>query len=195
MSITCVQGTPMAKLIYSMIASSDGYVVDADGSFDWAEPDEEVHSFINDLERPIGTYLYGRRMYEVMVAWETDPTLATQSHVMEFADLWQAADKIVFSKTLEAVPTAKTRIERAFDPEAVRQMKSIADRDISVGGPNLAAQAMGAGLVDELHLFIAPVVVGGGKQALHQGVRLTLALLDHRRFDNGMIYLRYRTCA
>ena len=183
----------MSKLIYSAIASLDGYVADADGNFDWAVPDEEVHTFINDLERPLGTYLYGRRMYETIV-WETDPTLADQSPVMrDFAEIWQAADKIVYSKTLETVSTARTRIERDFDPEAVRQMKALAGRDLIVGGPELAAQAIKAGLVDEYHLFIVPIVVGGGKQSLPNDVRLQLELVDERRFGNGMVYLKYRT--
>jgi dihydrofolate reductase len=152
----------MAKLIYSAIASLDGYVADEDGNFGWAVPDEEVHAFINDLQRPIGTYLYGRRMYETMVGWETDPTLAEQSPLMrDFAQIWQAADKIVYSKTLEAVSSARTRIERDFDPELVRQMKARAGRDLNVGGPELAAQAFRAGLVDELYLFVVPIVVGG----------------------------------
>ena len=184
----------MAKLIYSAIASLDGYVADEDGNFDWAVPDEEVHAFINDLDRPIGTYLYGRRMYETMVGWETDPTLADRSPLMrDFAQSWQAADKIVHSKTLEAVSTARTRIERDFDPEAVRQMKALRGRDLIVGGPELAAQAFRAGLVDECHLFAAPVVVGGGKQSLPDNVRMKLELLDERRFDSGMVYLYYRT--
>ena len=184
----------MAKLIYSAIASLDGYVADADGNFDWAVPDEEVHTFINDLERPVGTYLYGRKMYETMVGWETDPTLADQSPLMrDFAEIWQAADKIVYSKTLEAVSTARTRIERDFDPEAVRQMKALAGRDLNVGGPELAAQAFKAGLVEECHLFVVPIVVGGGKRCLPDNVRLKLELLDERRFGSGMIYLYYRT--
>jgi dihydrofolate reductase len=184
----------MAKLIYSAIASLDGYVADVDGNFEWAVPDEEVHAFINDLERPVGTYLYGRRMYEVMVGWETDPTLAGQSPLMrDFADIWQAADKIVYSKTLETVSTARTRIERDFDPEAVRQMKARAGRDLIVGGPEFAAQAFRVGLVDEWHLFIAPTVVGGGKRSLPDEVRLKLELIDERRFGNGMVYLNYRT--
>jgi dihydrofolate reductase len=183
----------VSKLIYSAIASLDGYVADADGNFDWAVPDEEVHTFINDLERPVGTYLYGRRMYETMVGWETDPTLADQSPVMrDFAEIWQAADKIVYSKTLEAVSTARTRIERDFDPEAVRQMKALAGRDLIVGGPELAAQAIKAGLVDEYHLFVVPMVVGGGKRSLPNDVRLQLELVDERRFGNGMVYLKYR---
>jgi dihydrofolate reductase len=184
----------VAKLIYSAIASLDGYVADVNGKFDWAVPDEEVHSFINDLERPVGTYLYGRRMYETMVGWETDPTLADQSPLMrDFAEIWQAADKIVYSKTLEAVSTSRTWIERDFDPEAVRQIKALAGRDLIVGGPELAAQAFKAGLVDECHLFVAPVVVGGGKRSLPDNVRLKLELLDERRFDSGMVYLYYRT--
>ncbi len=184
----------MAKLIYSAIASLDGYVADEDGNFDWAVPDEEVHAFINDLQRPLGTYLYGRRMYETMLGWETDPTLADQSPLMrDFAQIWQAADKIVYSKTLEAVSTARTRIERDFDPEAVRQMKALAGRDLIVGGPELAAQAFKAGLVDECHLFVVPMVVGGGKRSLPDNVRLKLELLDERRFGSGMVYLYYRT--
>ena len=184
----------MAKLVYSAIASLDGYVADGDGDFGWAVPDEEVHAFINDLQRPIGTHLYGRRMYETMAGWETDPTLADQSPLMrDFAAPWQAADKIVYSRTLEAAPTARTRIERNFDPEAVRQMKASAGQDMLIGGPNIAAQAFGAGLVDECHLFVTPVVVGGGKRFLPGDVRLELELLDERRFGNGMVYLRYRT--
>jgi dihydrofolate reductase len=183
----------MAKLIYSAIASLDGYVADEDGNFDWAMPDEEVHRFVNDLERPVGTYLYGRRMYEVMGYWETAHTLADQPpFVQDFAEIWQAADKIVYSKTLETVSSARTRIERDFDPEVVRQLKAAAGRDLTVGGPDLAAQAIKAGLVDELQLFVAPTVVGGGKQSLPNNVRLQLDLLDERRFGNGMVYLRYR---
>jgi dihydrofolate reductase len=184
----------VAKLIYSAITSLDGYVADRDGRFDWAEPDAEVHSFVNDLERPIGTYLYGRRMYEVMVYWETAHTLADQRpFIQDFAEIWQAADKIVYSTTLETVASARTRIERDFDPEAVRQLKASASRDITVGGPDLAAEAIKAGLVDEYQLFLAPVVVGGGKQSLPNDVRLELELLDERRFGNGMVYLHYRT--
>jgi dihydrofolate reductase len=184
----------MAKLLYSAIASLDGYVADEDGNFDWAVPDEEVHAFINDLERPVGTCLYGRRMYETMVGWETDPTLADRSPLMrDFAEIWQAADKIVYSKTLEAVSTARTRIERDFDPEAVRQMKARAGRDLIVGGPELAAQAFKARLVDECHLFVAPMVVGGGKRSLPDNIRMKLELLDERRFGSGMVYLYYRT--
>jgi dihydrofolate reductase len=186
----------MAKLIYSAIASLDGYVADENGNFDWAAPDEEVHTFVNDVERPVGTYLYGRRMYEVMAYWETAHTLADQSpFIQDFAQIWQAAHKVVYSRTLEAVSSARTRIERDFDPDAVRELKASARRDLSVGGPGLAAQAFEAGLVDELHLFLAPVVVGGGNRALPDHVRVKLELLDERRFGNGTVYVRYRTGA
>ena len=184
----------MAKLIYSAITSLDGYVADEDGNFDWAAPDEEVHTFINDLERSVGTYLYGRRIYQVMDVWETDHTLADQSPVMrDFAQIWQAADKIVYSKTLETVSTTRTRIERDFDPEVVRQMKARAGGDISMGGPELAAQAIEAGLVDKWHLFVTPIVVGGGKRSLPDDVRVKLELLDERRFEGGVVHLHYRT--
>jgi dihydrofolate reductase len=186
----------MAKLIYSAITSLDGYVVDEEGNFDWAAPDEEVHAFVNGLERPVGTYLYGRRMYGVMAEWETISSLADQPPaVRDYAEIWHGADKIVYSRTLEAVSSARTRIEREFDPEAVRQMKAEADSDISVGGPDLAAQAIRAGLVDEFRVFVTPVVVGGGRHFLPQGVRLRLELLDERRFGVGVVYLRYRTTA
>jgi dihydrofolate reductase len=181
-------------LIYSMIASLDGYIADKEGNFDWAVPDDEVHTFINDLERPVGTYLYGRRMYETMVGWETDPALAAQSPIMrDFVKIWQAADKIVYSKTLDTVSTARTRIERAFDPEAVRRLKERAGHDMTIAGPELAAHAFKAQLVDQLHLFVAPSIVGGGKQSLPNDVRVQLELLDERSFGNGMVYLRYRT--
>jgi dihydrofolate reductase len=184
----------MARLIYSAITSLDGYVADEDGDFDWAVPDDEVHLFVNDLERPVGTYLYGRRIYEVMAAWEHADSFADQRPCMrDFAELWQAADKVVYSRTLEAVSSARTRIERDFDPAAIRQMKALAQRDITVGGPDLAAQAIRAGLVDELHLFVSPVVVGGGTQSLPDGVRVQLELLDQRRFGNGVVHLHYRT--
>jgi dihydrofolate reductase len=184
----------MAKLIYSAITSLDGYIEDELGRFQWAEPDEEVHAFVNDLVRPAGTYLYGRRMYETMVGWETHPTLAERSSASaDFAGIWQAADKVVYSTTLESASTARTRIERAFDPEATRRMKASAARDVMVGGANLAAHAFRAGLVDECQLFLAPSVVGGGKRALPDGLRLDLELLDERRFGSGMVHLRYRT--
>jgi dihydrofolate reductase len=183
----------MAKLIYSAITSLDGYVADEDGKFDWAVPDDEVHRFVNDLERPIGTYLYGRRMYETMVFWETAHTLADQPpFIRDYAEIWQAAEKIVYSKTLETTSSARTRIERHFDPEAVRRLKASAAGDLSVGGPELAGQAIEAGLVDEFHLIVAPVLVGGGTQALPDDVRLNLELLDERRFDNGVVHLHYR---
>jgi dihydrofolate reductase len=184
----------MAKLVYSAITSLDGYVADEDGKFDWAVPDEEVHAFVNDLERPIGTYLYGRRMYEVMLAWETADSSAEQPPLMrDYAAIWQAADKIVYSTTLRGPAGARTRIERAFDPDAVRRLKAAAERDISVGGPGLAAQAIKAGLVDECHLIVSPVVVGGGNPSLPHGVRVDLELLDERRFANGVVHLHYRT--
>jgi len=183
----------VAGLIYSAITSLDGYVADEDGKFDWAAPDEEVHSFVNDLERPIGTYLYGRRMYDVLVAWETMDTGEQPPVMRDYAEIWRAADKIVYSRTLEKVSSTRTRIERDFDPEAVRQLKARADRDISVGGPELAAQAIRAGLVDELHQFLTPIVVGGGNKFLPDGVRVELELLDERRFGNGVVHLHYRT--
>ena len=184
----------MANLIYSAIASLDGYVADEDGNFDWAEPDEEVHAFVNDLERPIGTYLYGRRMYEVMRAWETVSTLADQQPaVRDFAEICQGADKIVYSRTLQETSTARTRLERGFDPDAVRRMKAQARTDISIGGPHLAAQAIRAGLVDAYHLFINPVVVGGGNPALPHGVHVRLELMDEHRFESGVVYLHYQS--
>jgi dihydrofolate reductase len=184
----------VAQLIYSAITSLDGYVADSKGNFDWAAPDEEVHAFVNDLERPIGTYLYGRRMYETMAGWEHAETFADQRPVMkDFATIWKRADKVVYSHTLEKVSSANTRIERVFDAEAVRRMKATAQRDISIGGPELAAQAIRAGLVDECRLFLTPIVVGGGKRSLPSDVRVELELLEERRFGNGVIYLRYRT--
>jgi dihydrofolate reductase len=182
----------MVKLIYSAITSLDGYVADERGKFDWSAPDDEVHRFVSDLERPIGTYLYGRRMYEVMVYWETAHTVADQPpFIRDYTEIWQAADKIVYSKTLDEASSARTGIEREFDPEQVRQLKAQAERDLSVGGPDLAAQAIRAGLVDEYHLFVTPIVVGGGTQSLPDGVRLQLELLAERRFANGVVYLRY----
>jgi dihydrofolate reductase len=183
----------VARLIYSAIASLDGYVADEDGRFDWAVPDEEVHAFVNDLERPVGTYLYGRRMYEVMAGWESVGTADGQSPVMQdFAAIWQAADKVVYSRTLDRVSSARTRIEREFDPVTVRRMKAEATSDLTVGGPGLAAQALAAGLVDECHLFVAPILVGGGARSLAADVRLRLELLGERRFGNGMVHLHYR---
>ncbi len=183
----------MAKLIYAAISSLDGYVADAAGNFDWSAPDQEVHRFVNDLERAIGTYLYGRRMYEVMRYWETAPTgNGEPSADQEYAKIWQAADKIVYSKSLEQASSARTSIEREFDPQAIQQLKAAAAPDLSVGGPTLAAQAIKLGLVDECHLFLSPVVVGGGNPALPDNVRLGLELLDERRFSNGVVHLHYR---
>ena len=183
----------MGKLIYSAIASLDGYVADENGNFDWAAPDEEVHAFVNELERPIGTYLYGRRMYDTMAFWETEPKAPDAAPAMrEYAEIWRAADKIVYSTTLETASTAKTRIEPRFDPDAVRRIKADAERDLSVGGAHLAGQAIEAGLVEELHLFLVPTIVGGGSRALPDGVRVPLELTGERRFGNGTVYLRYR---
>jgi dihydrofolate reductase len=183
----------MAKLICTAMTSLDGYIADEHGDFDWAAPDSDVHAFINDLERPVGTYLYGRRLYEVMVFWETTPTQPNQPPVvLDYAKLWQAADKIVYSTTLEIASSARTRIERTFDPNAVRAMKDAADRDLSIGGPALAAHAFRAGLVDEVRLFVSPLTVGGGTPFLPDRLRLNLHLLDERRFDNGVVYLQYR---
>jgi dihydrofolate reductase len=182
----------MAKLIYSAITSLDGYVEDKDGNFDWAAPDEEVHTFVNDLERPVGTYLYGRRMYDTMVYWETAHTLPGQSAAgQQYAKIWRAAEKIVYSRTLEDVSTARTRLQRSFEAEEVRELKATAESDVTVGGAELAAQAIRAGLVDELHLFVTPVIVGGGKRALSNSLWLTLELLDVRRFEGGVVHLCY----
>jgi dihydrofolate reductase len=183
----------VARLIYAAIASLDGYIEDETGSFDWAAPDDEVHAFVNDLEREVGTHLLGRRMYETKVYWETNPAEDDPSEIArDFAEVWRAADKVVYSKTLESASTARTRVERDFDPEAIRELKASAERDISVGGPELAAHALRAGLVDECQLFVVPVLVGGGKRALPDGLRLDLELLDERRFGNGTVFLRYR---
>ena len=173
-------------LVYSAIASLDGYVADADGRFEWSAPDEEVHAFVNDLERPVGTFLLGRRMYDVLAVWETmdDPAPAMR----DFAQIWRAADKVVYSRTLGEPSTARTRIEREFDPEAVRRMEG----ELSIGGPELAGHAIRAGLVHELRLFVSPVVVGGGTAALPDGVRWDLELVEERRFGNGVVFLRYR---
>ena len=186
----------MAKLVYTAITSLDGYVADEDGKFDWAAPDAEVHAFVNDLERPIGTYLYGRRLYDTMVAWESMPSGPDQLPVVrDYAEIWRSADKIVYSTTLQSVSSARTRIERQFEPDAVRQIKASAGRDVSVGGAHLAAQAIKAGLVDECHLLVTPVVVGGGTRALPDHVRVGLVLLDERRFGNGVVHLHYRITA
>jgi dihydrofolate reductase len=182
----------MARLIYAAIASLDGYVADEQGNFGLLAPDAEVHAFVNDLERPVGTHLYGRRMYEVMVWWETMETAGEPDVMRDFAEIWWAADKIVYSRTLEAVASERTRIEREFDPETVREMKASTERDISVGGPELAGQALAAGLVDECHLFLAPLLMGGGTRALPDGLRLQMELLDERRFGSGVVHLHYR---
>ncbi|MGH9211298.1 MAG: dihydrofolate reductase family protein [Acidimicrobiales bacterium] len=183
----------MAKLIYVSNVSLDGYIEDEHGNFDWTAPSDEVFAFITDLVRSVGTYLYGRRLYDTMAVWETDSALAAQSELMgDFANVWQAADKVVYSTTLDAVPTAKTQLERNLDPDSVRDMKASATSDLTVGGPNLAAHAFKAGLVDECHLFIYPVLVGGGKPSLPRDTRAELKLLDERRFGNGVVYLRYR---
>ena len=184
----------MGKLLYLAITSLDGYIEDESGRFDWAEPDEEAHTFVNDLERSVGTHLYGRRLYDTMVYWETAHTVADLApYALEYAEIWQAAEKVVYSRTLEAASSARTRIERDFDPDAIRELKAAADSDLSVGGAELAAQALRAGLVDEIQLLVAPAVVGGGKRALPDSVHVKLELLDERRFGNGMVFLRYRT--
>jgi dihydrofolate reductase len=182
----------MAKLIYAVIMSLDGYIADENGNFDWAEPDAEVHAFVNDLERQVGTYLYGRRMYETMAVWQTLDTGDDQESVWrDYADIWRSADKIVYSRTLDRVFTPRTQLERTFEPDAVRHMKRSAARDIAIGGSDLAAQAIRAGLVDAYQLFLVPIIIGSGKQALPDGFRQTLELLDERRFGGGMIYLHY----
>jgi dihydrofolate reductase len=179
----------MAKLIYTAITSLDGYIADEDGRFDWSAPDAEVHAFVNDQEREVGTYLLGRRLYDVMAVWETmdDP----EPVMRDYAQIWRAATKIVYSRTLGDVSSARTRIERDFDPDAIRALKAAAGADLSIGGAELAAQALHAGIVDECRLFLSPVVVGGGTAALPSGLRLGLELLDERRFGNGVVYLRY----
>src|ERR1700679_3171989 len=183
----------MPKLIYQAIASLDGYVEDEAGNFDWAAPDGEVHAFVNDLERPIGTYLYGRRMYETMVYWETVSTGIDQSaESRDFAEIWRAAEKIVYSRNLETVSSQRTRIERDLHPDAVRRLKETSKADITIGGADLAGQALALGLVDECHLFLGPILVGGGKRALPDQFRAQLELLDESRFRNGVVHLRYR---
>ena len=179
----------MGKLIYAANVSLDGYVADEDGTFDWSAPDPEVHEFVNDLERPIGTYLYGRRMYEVMRYWETGPS--EPPYIRDYTEIWRSADKIVYSGTLQEVSSSRTRIERAFDPEAVQELKASAVDDMSIGGAELAGRAIRAGLVDEYHLFLTPVVVGGGTPYLPDGARVSLELLDEHRFGNGVVHLHY----
>ena len=184
----------MGQLIYVANTSLDGYTEDKEGKFDWTEPSEEYHWFINDLVRTTQTHLYGRRMYETMQVWETDPNLATESPFMsDFAEIWQAANKIVYSRTLKTISTRKTQLEQTFDPDAIRRLKTASEHDILIGGPELAAHAFRAGLIDECHLFIVPIIVGGGKSALPDDLRLELELLEERRFRNGVVYLRYRT--
>ena len=184
----------MAKLVYAALTSLDGYIEDEDGRFHWAVPDAEVHAFVNDIERRVGTHLYGRRMYETMAVWQTvgdepgGPDVET-----EYAEMWRALDKVVYSRTLDAVSTPRTRLEREFDPDAVRALKQAADRDISISGPGLAQHAFRAGLVDEVHLFVFPIVVGGGKPGLPRDVRVDLELLDERRFANGVVHMHHRT--
>lgn len=182
----------MAKLIYTTITSLDGYVADREGRFDWAAPDPDVHAFVNQLERGIGTYLYGRRLYEVMMAWADPEAFADEVAMMrEYGEIWRAADKIVYSTTMQGVTTARTRLERRFEPDVVRQMKERASRDLSVGGPSLAAHAIREGLVDEYQRFVTPVLVGGGTRWLPDEIRVDLELLDESRFDNGVVFLRY----
>jgi dihydrofolate reductase len=184
----------VANLIYAAITSLDLFVADENGNFDWAAPDAEVHAFVNDLMRPSGTHLYGRRMYEVLVAWESDDILVDQPPVIhDFARIWRAADKIVYTRSLKSASSARTRIEHDFDPDAIRKLKATAERDITIGGPELAAEALRAGLVDEIHLFLNPIVIGAGNPALPDDVRLPLELLDEHRFSSGVVYLRYRT--
>lgn len=180
----------VARLIYSAIASLDGYVADEEGKWDWSVPDDDVHALVNDLARPLGTWLLGRRMYEVLVAWETiddeDPV------IRDFAEIWRSADKVVYSRTLQAASTARTRIEREFDPETVRRMKAESERDLSIAGPGVAAHAFRAGLIDEIQLYLSPIIVGAGNPALPDGVKVPLELLDERRFGNAVVHLRYR---
>jgi dihydrofolate reductase len=182
----------MGNLIYGAITSLDGYIADENGKFEWGEPDEEVHEFVNEVQRPLGTHLYGRRLYEVLAAWETLNTRDQPDYIREFAEIWQAANKIVYSRTLTSPSTARTRIAREFDAEDVRRLKESADTDLLVGGPTLAAHAFEAGLVDECHFFVAPMIVGGGKRFLPEKLRQKLELIDERRFGNGMVHLRYR---
>jgi dihydrofolate reductase len=182
----------MARLVYTGITSLDGYISDAEGSFDWSAPDEEVHAFVNDLERPVGTYLYGRRLYETMVAWETMDTSPDEPEVVrDYTRIWKSADKVVFSATLGSVSSERTRLERVFDPLAIAALVASSDRDVSIGGAQLAAAALHAGIVDELHVFVNPVVVGGGTRFLPDGVRLELELVGENRFANGVVHCHY----
>jgi dihydrofolate reductase len=183
----------MGALVYTALCSLDGYVADTDGRFDWAVPDEDVHAAVNDLERQYGTHLYGRRLYDVMVAWETMDTTGEPDEMRDYAEVWRAAEKVVYSTTLTEPRSARTRIERTFDPDAVRALKESSDRPLTIGGAELAGRAISAGLVDELHLFVSPVVVGGGTKALPDGVHWPLELVDERRFGNGVVHLHFRT--
>jgi dihydrofolate reductase len=184
----------MANLIFVANTSLDGFTEDKDGKFDWTDPSEEVFRFVTNVVRATRTHLYGRRMYETMMVWETEPKLATESPLSrDFAEVWQAANKIVYSRTLETISTRKTQLEQTFDPEAIRQLKATGEHDLLIGGPELAAHAFRAGLIDECHLFLVPILVGGGKSALPDNVRMELELLEERRFRNGTVYLRYRT--
>ena len=185
----------MARLIYAALSSLDGYVADSQGNFDWAEPDEEVHAAVNDILRPVGTHLYGRRMYEVLVAWETMETAGQSPVIRDFAEIWRSADKVVYSRTLKKLSSARTRIEHDFDPESVLKLKAAAQRDLSIGGPELASLAFRAGLVDECHLFLAPVVVGAGNRSLPTSGFLRFELLGERHFKSGFVQLHYRTPA
>jgi dihydrofolate reductase len=186
----------LTKLIYSAIMSLDGYIEDEHGNFDWSAPDEEVHAFINERQRAIGTYLMGRRMYDVMQVWDSLHEQPDSNAVMlDFAAQWRDADKVVYSTTLAEASTARTRIEREFDPDAIRQMKVAASKDLSIAGPELAGHALKAGLVDELQLYLNPIVVGGGKYFLPRDHALDLDLLEERRFGDGVVYLRYRIAA
>ena len=182
----------MAKLSYAAIASLDGYVADTDGNWDWSRPDDEVHAAVNDLSRPIGTQLLGRRMYEVLVAWETMETEGEPDVIGDYAEIWRRTDKVVYSRSLESASSARTRIEREFDPDAVRRLKEEAEADLSIAGPELAAQAFAAGLIDDVHLFLSPVIVGGGNPALPADQFVKLELVDQRRFGNGVVHLHYR---
>ena len=183
----------MGRLVYAALCSLDGYTADEDGGFDWAAPGEELHRYVNEMERGLGTYLYGRRMYEVMRFWEDADALAGEPEVMQdYGRIWRAADKVVYSSTLDTVSTGRTRLERSFDPGAVREMKESADRDLGIGGPTLAAEALRAGLVDDVHLFLSPVTVGGGLPVFPDGLSLSLGLVDERRFADGAVHLHYR---
>ena len=184
---------PMAKLVYGTNTSLDGYIEDANGDFDWSEPGEDLHRFFNDLVAGAGTFVYGRRLYETMAVWETDPSLAAQDDVLRrFAEAWQDADKLVYSRTVSEAATRRTRIERDFDAEQVRSLVAAADRDVLIGGAEIAAHALRAGIVDEYLVALHPVIVGSGKPALPDGLFLELELLDERRFSSGVVALRYR---